>query len=85
MNKFLNAISPLRPNVRPGVKTFFVPRISNIMGLLFGLRSLFIYNHIFLMSVYKEELLFHAIDEIKVSLIFKVNRVISIRLFLLFN
>ncbi|EFX86116.1 hypothetical protein DAPPUDRAFT_313128 [Daphnia pulex] len=55
-----------RPNAnRPGMKTLFVPRIGNVMGLVFGLRGALIYTKTYLMSSYKDEWLFQAIEEIK--------------------
>jgi hypothetical protein len=48
------------------MKTLFVPRIGNVMGLVFGLRGALIYTKTYLMSSYKDEWLFQAIEEIKV-------------------
>lgn len=60
------------------MKTLFVPRIGNVMGLVFGLRGALIYTKTYLMSSYKDEWLFQAIEEIKV---WKIGR--SIDLFLI--
>lgn len=49
-----------------GVKTLFVPRVGNVMGLVFGLRGALIYAQTYLMSNYKDEWLFDAIEQIKV-------------------
>ena len=55
------------PNTnRTGMKTLFVPRIGNIMGLVFGLRGMLIYTKTYLMTTYKDEWLFEAIEQIKV-------------------
>ncbi|KAI9561750.1 hypothetical protein GHT06_012711 [Daphnia sinensis] len=50
---------------RPGMRTLFVPRIGNVMGLVFGLRDVLIYSKTYLMSIYKDEWLFDAIEQIK--------------------
>nr|CAH0098208.1 unnamed protein product [Daphnia galeata] len=50
---------------RTGMKTLFVPRIGNVMGLVFGLRGVLIYTKTYLMSTYKDEWLFEAIEQIK--------------------
>ena len=52
---------------KPGMKTLFVPRIGNVMGLVFGLRGVLIYTETYLLSKYKDEWLFDAIEQIKVS------------------
>ncbi|XP_057376453.1 luciferin 4-monooxygenase-like [Daphnia carinata] len=50
---------------RPGMRTLFVPRIGNVMGLVFGLRDVLIYSKTYLMSTYRDEWLFAAIEETK--------------------
>ena len=58
-----------RPNTnRRGMRTLFVPRIGNVMGLVFGLRGILIYTQTYLMSRYSDEDLFEAIDKTKVTI-----------------
>lgn len=71
--KFWKNLLPIqifhRPEAnKPGVKTLFVPRIGNIMGLVFGLRGVLIYTKTYLMSDYKDDWLFEAIEQIQVRL-----------------
>lgn len=58
----------IRPKAnRPGMRTLFVPRIGNVMGLVFGLRDVLIYSKTYLIPTYKDEWLFDAIEQIKVG------------------
>ncbi|KAI9561749.1 hypothetical protein GHT06_012710 [Daphnia sinensis] len=50
---------------RPGMRTLFVPRIGNVMGLVFGLRDVLIYSTTYLMPTYKDDWLFDAIEQTK--------------------
>lgn len=49
------------------MKTLFVPRLGNVLGLLFGLRSLLLYSHLLIISDYSDENLFNAIEQTKVT------------------